>query len=215
MAVPNGCYFGTVPIGKDVRRVLDIRDLAVRPRKIQGVESSEPDAVAVRLLPADAHAPADEAGASGVLVGRVEVSVNARRPGDVAPKVRLRLSGGARNPDEIPVVGRVSQPVEAMPPSLVLPRSSETGPVFEAACVCRSAGGRPFTLEVDSAPRGLAVKVTGAALDGPARVVHVAWDREGGRDLAGSGPHVVRLRATVDGQVSQFDLPVVCREAQP
>ena len=122
-STPNGFYFGTILMGTDKRQILDIRDMAVRPRAITRVESSDPENVAVQLLPANHTPPDAKSDMPGAVVGRVEVVVQAKKPQRIEATVGIHLDNGTRAPAAIPVVGRVAELVEASPACLVLPRA--------------------------------------------------------------------------------------------
>ncbi|MBA4065096.1 MAG: hypothetical protein C0501_15560 [Isosphaera sp.] len=208
-ADPSAVAFGLVPPGTAAERVVELRDYALEPRTVRSVAVSADDRVTAELLPPPPPDPAADPRA-GVTVARVRVRLRTDAPGAVAGKILVVLDGPAREPDVVPVSGRVVGPVEVTPASLVLPLVAGDGkPVARAVCSL-SAGWKPFTLEVAECPAGLTATVTEPGPDGGVR--RVAIELAAGAVPAGrTETRTVRLRAVVGGETVTLDVPVLCR----
>lgn len=205
---PSPLVFGSVPVGADIRQVIDIRDTAVPPRTIERIVSSLPDRVRVRLLPEVAATHAGRRHPDGALVAKMEVKVATDVPGEVSAAVEVHLAKEHRQPDCIRVMGRVVPPVEVQPSTILLPRVSAEGPLYDASCLCRSTNGKPLQVEAASVPAGLkatVLKGTGERL----QVIRVHCDPSELPHLARQRRQVVRLRAKAGGKESILELPVL------
>ncbi len=208
-AVPASAHVGAVPVGANVRQVIDLFDAAARPRVVKQVTSSDPSRFAVRLLPPDPATPARDGVHREAPIGWVEVVVDTTRTGPINGDIRLVLDDGQAVPDSIRVSGRVVASIEVMPSALVLPRSSNDGPIYSGICLCRSTAGHPLTLEPETAPPGISVTVTAAAGGSPAaQLVTIAARSEPPAEASRPRSLVVRLTATVDGVRHLLEIPV-------
>jgi hypothetical protein len=172
---PGSVVFGSAPVGRKVLRVLDVRDTAMLPRRVERVTSTNPARVTARFLPVKNSPEGGQAHPDGVLCGQVEVCVDTSSPGEVNEALHIFLAGETRNPDAVAVIGKVTSPFEMSPSLIVLPRASGAGALYHATCVCRSTNAEPFTLSVESVPPGIAAMV-----------------------LPGKSPHVCTIRITLD-----------------
>jgi hypothetical protein len=207
---PGSVVFGTVPLGHSVRHLLDVRDTAVPPRSIERVSSTNPARVSVRFLPGSQKPAEAESHADGLLIGQLEITVGTGSPGEVNEAVHVHLAGERRDPDAVAVIGKVAAPIEVIPSMLVLPRTSTTGPLYDATCLCRSTNGDPLVLSVDSVPDGLKVEV----LDNGSpqvRMVRVICDPRQGGTPAGGQTRTVRLRAKAGKTETVLALRVLVR----
>jgi len=209
-ATPGSLVIGSVPIGREVRHVIEVRDTAEVPRRLARVNSSDPGRVQARLLPADgpaATAPRNEAGA---LIARVEVTVATETPGEFRAKVEMELAGEDRKPDAVDVMGRVAPPVELMPTLLALPRTSDGTLVYSGQCLCRSSGGEELRLTVDPPPAGLAVELV-PQQQADRQVVRVTLAQNPPADVS-KKKQLIRIRAAVAGRETLLSLPVLIRQ---
>lgn len=212
-SVPTSVVFGTLPTGNSVRKVLIIYDDAVQPRKIARVVSTNPKQIDVSLLPTvmtkSQLGRKDED--PGTAIGRVEVVLHRRRPGPINAQIEIHLTPGTRRPTSIAVSGRVVPPVQVMPPSLLLPRSSKNGPIYHAKCICRSAEGKTLNLSVTRVPPGLSVEIRSLAGTSTTKIVEIRCDPAKKVDLDQQAPARVRLRGQVDDQTYALEIPVYIR----
>jgi hypothetical protein len=210
VAVPTSVSFGDVVQGSVARQTLEIRDGATIPRSVARLESSDTERVSVRLLPTEDTAGTAEDG-QFPLIARAEVEMRTDRLGPGDAEVRIILSGEDRPPDLVPVHGRVAAAVEASPPSLLLPRTSDAGPVYSGSCLCQSLEGKPLTLTLASAPEGLTALIMEGDAGASRRVVQISLDPQRGQSLAGGPPQVIRFRAKAGDREMMLDIPVTCR----
>jgi len=205
---PPSIFLGIVPIGAQVRHLLEVRDTAAIPRTIERVTSTMPDRLTVRLLPIEEMPVDNKPNPKGSLVGGIEMLVDTAMAGEIRGALEVHLAGEQRNPDLVHVVGKVVAPIEIMPALLVLPRKSTAGPVYSANSICRSTRGEPLTLTVESAPLGLTAEVLG---DGePAvRVVRITCDPRKATTSAGADRQRIRLRAKAGKDEQVLELVVI------
>src|SRR5207249_856898 len=78
-----------------------------------------------------------------------------------------------RPPNAVPVRGRVAPIVESLPSSLVLPRRSDSGPIFSADCICRSSEGKPLQLIAHEVPPEFSVVISQDEHDSSNRKVRI------------------------------------------
>ncbi len=207
--VPTSVVFADVPVGTGARQVVEVRDFAVRPRKIQRVSSSDPDRLIVRLLEAESPGPAEEQPAAGALIGRLEISARTHEVGPMDGTVLIHLDDASHPPDSVPVIGRVVPLVAIAPASVVLPRASGAGPLYFAQCACRSTTGKPLALELLEAPAGLSAVVIPVAGNPGLQMVRVEWkpDAAGPADTE----QRVRFRARLGDHETTLDISVRLR----
>ncbi|GEM_PF-3433912 len=213
-AMPASVVIGTFPVGQEVRHVVEVRDTANPPRRIERITTSSPDRIITRLM-----SPADQAvettpNAAGNLIGLVEVIVDTQKPGDFNDTIQIHLAGETRLFDSIPVVGKAVAAVEAIPSLLVLPLTSTSGVTYSGKCVCRSTDGKPLTLAVESVPDGLTAEILSNQDSSSSQAVRIAWDPIRGKTLAIGQRRLIRLRAQVGENETVLDLPVICRHGE-
>ncbi|MEX2175707.1 MAG: hypothetical protein WD872_15185 [Pirellulaceae bacterium] len=207
--LPTSVVFGTLFAASEARQVLDVYDSNVPPRTIDRVTVAVPGRVSAKLLPGkEPTAPARAE--LGALIGRIEVAALTNGAGPLRTDVEIHLAGERRAPTLIPVSGRVAGAVEVFPATLVLPRSSSTGPVYFAECFCQSTAGKPLSLAVDSLPADLVAEINPIAGKPYEQVLRIEWkpDREAPAD---SAARKLRLMAQVDGHdVAPVEITVIC-----
>jgi hypothetical protein len=212
LAAPSSLVFAAVPVGGQARQTFEVRDTAACPRRIAGVRSTQPERFDVRFLAPAAGAEAEKT--AGKLLGRVEVVLHTREPGPVDGAVLVQLDDPARPPDTVPVTGRVAALVEALPPSVVLPRASEAGPVYWARCICRSTEGRPLKLELAEAPAGISAAVSAAEGGSGLRAIRIECKPDAIKSAGPEKVAAVRFRAWFGDKETRLTIPVLLR-AQP
>lgn len=212
-SIPTSVLFNTLPVGVEHKQIIEIRDEAVPPRKLERVVSSDSERVSARLMPVPPRS-SPNVDNNGELIGLVEVVVRSAEAGPVAAQLQLYLDGEGRPPDTIAVSGRVSLPVEAIPSKLVLPRYSGDGPLYRAVCLCRSVSGAALDLQVDEKPSGLFVRIDAVPKNLATRLVHIEWNSTADSDSEDSSIRRVRLLAMVAGLTSHVEIPVTCRRGE-
>ena len=91
------------------------------------------------------------------MIGRINVVIKGPLPSGRAAEVLVFLRNEPDRVLRLPIQGRVVPPVVVTPSSLMLPRRSADGPVFDASCFVRSVAGHPLEVELASVPDGLKV----------------------------------------------------------
>jgi hypothetical protein len=205
---PNTVVVGSVPVGTEVSKELDILDDAETPRTVRSVVSSDPKRVKVRLL--DFPVQNVVRGPTGTQIGRMAVSIDTASPGAIDASISIQLNGENRPPDTVSVVGSVLLPIEIIPKSVMLPRSGTHGPVYELTAVCSSSKARPFTLSFLRLPAGVQVNQTEMSGARASRVFTVSVD-----------PMVCASTSTIKGRVRflegeelDVEIPVVVGAAE-
>jgi hypothetical protein len=208
---PESVVFGTVAVGSKVQQTIDILDPNPTPRTITRVTSTGSDQICVKLLPPSGPPKQTETKPNGTLVGRLEVSLEANRPSSINATLLIEVAGREGKPDSLPVVGTVAALFEISPSLIVLPRSSNNGPIYSATCVCRGIAGKPITLTVDSSPKEVTAKVLPESASGE-RTVEIAWDPKlGGGNMHGQR-QIIRFRAKDGVNEAVLDLPIILRK---
>src|SRR5206468_3730244 len=94
---------------------------------------------------------------------------------------------------------------------LILPRSSATGPLFCADCLCHSFDGQPFSLTVESAPRSLIAEIHPVSERASLRTITIKWDPHSETSEQDCIRHSVKFRATSEYETRLLTLNVQCR----
>jgi hypothetical protein len=206
---PASVLIGTVSVGATAGQMLEVRDHAAPPRKITRVTSSNAARAKVSLLPLGSEALKAPDGRVGTLIGRLQVLIDTKKPGQIADEINLFL-GEEPLPVRIAVTGRVAPLVEALPTTVVLPRASNNGPLYFAECLCRSSEGKPLDLKPAEVPSGFEVHVA-ALQDNPSvRRVRVECGKQAlGRNSRGR--HLVVLTGWAGSTPVRVEIPVQCR----
>lgn len=208
--IPTSASFGTLSLGAKARQVLDVFDSTKKFRAMERVVSRNPDRVSVRMLPVVEDDAAATDRSLGVRIGRLEVMAATTVPGSLTSELEIYLQGEHRPPTVIEVIGRVAGPVDVSPSVIVLPRSSDAGPIYYGECICRSTDGKAFTLTVDSPPAGLSV-VLGVPAADFSQAVRIEWDLAQDVHRPARGFPKVCLRANIEGKETILDVGVYCR----
>jgi hypothetical protein len=204
-ATPRSVAFGSVPVGKVVREVVDVTDEWPDARALDRVVSSAPGRVRVRQLPPE---PSPDGTGRGRPLARLEITVDTRSPAAVDDRVEVYVAGRSF-PTVVPVSGKVTAAVEVSPATVLLPRKSDSGPLYEATCLCRSTEGKPLTLRVESAPPDVRVETPEPDGSPPVRSVVVRWDPSHPAGGA-AGRRVVRLVAGAAGAEVPVEITILC-----
>jgi hypothetical protein len=206
---PPSLAIGTVPLGREVRNLVEIRDTSQTPRTVGHVSSTDPDRVTVRLLPADESTKSAPRTEAGTLIGVIEVVVHTATPGEIRARVEIALAEDQRKPDALEVIGRVVAAAELVPSIITLPRTSNGTPVYTVRCVCRSTDRQPVHVTVDPPPDGFTVELLPQDhLDQQAMVVSIAKDRA---NKYTENRQSITVRATIEGRETLLTLPVLVR----
>ncbi len=205
---PPAVIFGQVPIGAPLRQVLEVRDTALEPRHIERITTTGTERLTTRLLPVEDLPQGPLRHPDGPLIGKIEVVLDTGRAGHNYGGIQIHLAGGIRSPDKVKVAWKVVAPVEMRPSSLVLPRQTANGLVYSAQSFCRSTGGKPLTLVVDSVPPDLTVEVL-AGGDASSRIIRVTVDPERAKSSVTGRRQLLHFRAQVGGEKVALQLPVV------
>jgi len=207
---PTSAIFGNVTTDGELRKVLDVFDAAIQPRAIARVASLDPDRVTVRALSTESGPGAPTNDPLGTWIGRVEVTAQTKTAGPLESEIEIHLTGEHRPPTRIPVRGRIVAPVEVSPSIIVLPRTSEAGPIYSANCVCTSTSGKAIAVTVDSLPKGLAAEVEETRDDPAQQTVRVEWNPTAESDAKPTSQRTVSLRAVVDDRATKLEIRVLC-----
>jgi hypothetical protein len=208
---PESVVFGIVPVGASVRQIVQVWDKSVTPRKIDRLETNNPDRISIRVLAEDDKTPETSANVNGRVIDSFEVTVKTDEPCQVNATIEIHLAGETRNPDIMKVYGTIAPPFQLSPSLITLPRASAAGELYSARCICRSTKGKPVTIKVDGGAPGLIAQVS----DGPqadAKLVQITWDQE---KLAFSGDsqrEVIRFLVRDDDSEAIVELPVILRK---
>lgn len=158
-AVPKAILFGAVRVGGMARQVVDLYDNRRPNRRIEGVRSSHPELLRIRLLPLESEDRARTHDVAGRLIARLEVVGQTALPGPLDGRIEVSLAGEERRPDIIPVFGEVVHTVECRPEKLILPRRAGDRLVYSGQLLLRHRDGRSIKVEVEHVPSGITAKV--------------------------------------------------------
>ncbi len=156
-AAPQSVVFGVVSVGTEVRRVIEVRDIAPKKRKVERIVSLHPDRVAVALIPATDTSDQLCKDMDTSIIARLEAHVNTEFAGEVNVPIEIYLAEEGSRLDPVSVVGKVIEPVVMAPAAIALPRTSRDGPIYSATCIIRSTNGKAITIAVEAVPLGIAV----------------------------------------------------------
>ena len=158
-AFPGTVLFGEIRAGSAARRVINLYENRHPGRRIATVRSMQPDRFEATLVPPDSQEspPAHERG--GQWMARVEIIAHTSQPGPLNGAIEITLAEETRQPDWIPVFGKVVQDVECRPSSLILPRYVDGRIVYSEQILLRHRDGQRFDLAVENLPPGISAKV--------------------------------------------------------
>jgi hypothetical protein len=205
---PNRIDFGSVPMGADSRRIIDVWDDAAEPRKIADVRCSRPERLSARQLPVGDSLPQAEFVFGGRRIARLELAANTSKPIHLHETVEILVDGRAS--ETVTITGQVLPPVELSPPALVLPRDSGSGSVNTAVCLCRSTAGKKLEVTIERVPSGLHAEILEDSHESMKRI-RVTCDPVAVPPAGGSRREVIRLLTRLDGREEAAELPVFLR----
>jgi hypothetical protein len=213
VACPDKVGLGTVRIGTRVRRVLELYDNSIDPRAVERVTSSQPDRITTKLLPADSTTRHSDAKSDGtlMLIGRVEVDVATDTPAVIDGHIEIYVAGRLHKPDLVAIYGRVAAAIEIFPTALLLPRSSSTGPLYTAKCMCRSTSGERLDVSLEGVPAPLTVDVWDGN-NATSKTLCVTLHPERASAVTKGENLQIRIRATAGQDEAVLELPVVLQK---
>jgi len=199
-AEPASLTLGTVPVGDHVERDIQVKAFdRTLPAITRAVSSN--DHVHATYQPAAATADEDPGAKTCVVAGGLHVSFEApEAPGAVSGIVALYCEGRQDPVVTISITGRIAARVELSPQEINLPRVSESGPVYTASCLCRSALPGPLTLTAQDSPQELVVEIKEVPDNPSLKVVHIDATRFHDSVAVTSPLTKVTLLAEADGQ---------------
>lgn len=156
---PTAIVFGTVPVGENVVRVVDLFDTGVSGRRVGEIKCRPAGRFEVRLLPTEDTAPTELHPAAGRRIARLEVKANSIKPGTLAGEIELHVAGENRAPDVLAVVGDVVGPLTCSPEQLFLPIRTPDGDRYEGRVVISSRDQATIHVTLVSAPKGVSASI--------------------------------------------------------
>lgn len=211
---PSNVSFGSIQVGSTAEYRVTVYDDAVSPRKILSVTSSNPTFVGAEAV-APAELPMD-AGVRGKAIASLRIRINTEKPKEINEFISIALDDISIKSDDIAVTGRVSSPIEITPGSLVLPRLSSQGKVYEAQCVCRSTNGVTWSIRVRECPRQFRVDVESPpGTTAPVHRLKVRYSPSGSvpQEIRNkSEAHVIKIVASTNDGDIDFELPIIINE---
>lgn len=202
--LPTAVHFGRLLIGQKARQVVDVLDSDQIPQMVTKVFSTDPVRVTVQWIPAKNKERRDEE----ILLGQVEVIPNTAQPFLLDAAVQIEFADPKIQAAAIQVNGRVTSKVEVTPESVVLPLSSNNGPIYTRNCVVRLAEEQPWRLEVDSVSPGLEIALPDSP-KGAVQVVRITWTPSSA-DGSRTTQKLVQLRARAGKECETIKIPVTC-----
>jgi hypothetical protein len=208
---PRAIVLGDVPVGEQVRRVVDLYDASSFGRQLGRVRSWPPGCFDVRLLP-----PAEgERGAALTerkLVARLEVTARTQSTRQLDGHIEVYFAGGKWPSSSIPIVGEVVSAVRCWPSIVALPRRVEGRKVSSGEILVEGRKEIPLNVRVVSAPAGLRVDIRRVAGREDRRMVFVE-----GKPVDGSSRSVSDLRIRLgvrsgENPEGTVDIPVIVGE---
>jgi hypothetical protein len=170
-ATPSIAEFGRVIVGHEASMVVELRDDAPAPRGVRRVTVTGGDKnFQARFFPAAAknNEPGDRA-----YLGKIEVRLRGREAGPLSGDLEIFLSDEQRPPDRVRLVAEVVPLVEAVPPKIILPRTSTKGPLFSAECLCQTNDGTPLKLALTKGSADLSVSMSAIAGKPDRKLIHI------------------------------------------
>ncbi|WP_390888669.1 DUF1573 domain-containing protein [Frigoriglobus tundricola] len=210
-ASPTSVLLDTLVVGQRAAADVDLFDYMVPPRRIERVECVGAEGMTAKLLPAQAAAPAGagDNDAVDVPVGRVHIEFEARKVGPIEGMLLIYVVGETKAPNGIPVVGRVTQPVQVTPDTLVLPVVTAAGPRYISEVQCRAAANTPIEVTVSQKVDGLVVVATPTNETRLVWTVTVSDNSPADRRSAKTARRVVTLTVREGQKSFDIQLPVI------
>jgi hypothetical protein len=216
LAFPAALNFQSVQDGRIVKRTVEVRDTGrSTPCRISRAETNNTEQVKMKLTQLGSE-PADP---KNPLLGKsiAKLDVEIRPPtnsGRLESNVFLFENGNAQPILTIPITGAILPRVLVTPSTIVLPRTTGDGVVYEATCLCRSTEKKPVQLSLEKAPNGMAVTFLDDTKKSAMKLIKVSWPPTEGKASHGQASEQIRLRATIGEQVENVEIRVI-RRAKP
>jgi hypothetical protein len=208
ISVPAQVDIGTVVSGTVLRRRLELRDTGrSKPFVLDDLRTTAPG-----LADACNVGVGNEPGPDGpfkVGKGVCEIDLTIRvpaAPGPLAAELEVREVGTPVPVLSVPIHGVVVPPFQLAPATLVLPRASGSGFLYEGKSCCRSSGGGAFQLRLKEAPEGFAVDIEKVA-NADAYIIMV---KRASQESLPEGTGTIRLLAEQGDTCALLELPVIC-----
>jgi hypothetical protein len=171
---PSAVLFNDAIALESASQIVEVRNVGSDLARIESVTTNAPEIFRVRLLPADRtldHGPQNEQS-----LGRLEVTLLARPPGNVGGEVLLSVASKSRSRVvTLPVSAIVADPVTVTPARLALPLASDRGRLFTGACLVRCARNRPITVRPKEVPADCLAEVSDPDVAAQTKLVRVKW----------------------------------------
>ena len=203
---PSIVSFAPIVLGKTAVQRVEIRDRADRSLTVENIKC-DLDCVEIKALARD---QLDESapGLEGRRIACFEVALRGCRTGFVSGEIACHSAGSLEPFLRIPVRGEIVTAVRLTPATVVLPRQSEKGRVYNATVVCRSEAKVPIHLEVDSVPEPFLVRTE--RIDSSSFTVRIHLESRRRTESEVEEKHEIRFRAAVNGEVVPVALTVRC-----
>jgi hypothetical protein len=213
---PRAVVLGGVPVGEQVRRVIDLYDAGFlgRPigRPVGRVRSSRPDCFDVRLLPLAEGEGGEVALPERKLVARLEVTARTERLRQLDGYIEVYFAGGRWPSSHISVAGEVVSAARCWPSVIALPRRIENRTVYRSEILVRGRKEVPLNMWVISSPAGLRVDIHRVAGHEDRRLLLVEGKPVDGSSRSVSGP-LIRLGVrSGENREETVEIPLIVGE---
>ncbi len=209
ITTPVALTLGSIPKGATIKRIVEVHDRGGQARSIESVSSTSPDRFQVHLITDDRKDRKAQIALSDCVIGRIEVTFNAQEIGPIEGNVQVQVSGRNR-PASIPVFGEVVSDFQVTPSSLLLPKMSGRGPLYQADCLCRSRKNAPMTVSLAQADDGLKVELLPDQNEPDCRTVRITLDEKSLKSRM-EFPKKIKLMARADDAEEPLEIRVYCR----
>lgn len=156
--VPTDLIFGSMLVETTASREVRVYDVAATCRRIQRVESTDPNRLRVTLKPWVPKRELDEI-QPGHLVGVLEVTLSSEVAGHIDEAVLLHFADEQRPPHRLSVMARILPTLEVVPPRIVFHKVSNHDNLWEGQVTVTAHDHLLYELRPDSVPSGVAVLI--------------------------------------------------------
>lgn len=158
-AMPLELVLGQVVVGERVEREIQIRAHDRTLPAITRVSSSN-ERIHARYERIEAISDAKIDADPSPLIGRLHAYFDAPSlPGNIGGAISLFCEGRQDPAVTVPVTGRVERLIELSPHEVMLPRVSQSGPIYTANCLCRAALSKPLRLRIQKSPVDVLIQI--------------------------------------------------------
>jgi hypothetical protein len=212
LAAPAQIALGTVPVGDQIKRFIDIIAHERNLPPVNRVVCSD-DSVRVDFQSLDRSQAVVAQTENSELMGRVRILFRApAAPADISGIISVHCEGRQEAAIVIPITARVRNLVELVPRQLVLPRVSDKGEVYAVSCLCRATPRKVLNVSVAEAPPGLAIQINEVPDNPSLRLVQI--DATGIRDRVPPAGMLARVVLAVRVAGELINMPLTL-EIQP